>query len=145
SFGAMLYEMLTGRRAFGGGSVGEMMSAILKEEPPELAEINSTIPAQLERLVRHCLEKRLEERFQSARDLGFALSALSTPSGSRLETADVLPAAVTESMGAPRMMSRERLAWIIGGILLLALLASLPFALAYFRQAPPPDARVMKL
>jgi hypothetical protein len=72
SFGAILYEMLTGQRAFGGGSVGEMMSAILKEEPPELAEINEKVPPQLERILRRCLEKRPEQRFQSASDLGFA-------------------------------------------------------------------------
>src|SRR6185436_17503064 len=83
SFGAILYEMLTGRRAFGSGSVGEMMSAILKEEPPEISEINSKIPPQLERVVRRCLEKRPEQRFQTASDLGFAIEALSIPSGSR--------------------------------------------------------------
>src|SRR5207244_9605460 len=51
SFGAILYEMLTGRRAFGGGSVGEMMSAILKEEPPEITTMNGKVTAALERVV----------------------------------------------------------------------------------------------
>jgi serine/threonine protein kinase/Tol biopolymer transport system component len=79
SFGAILYEMLSGKRAFHGDSSVETMSAILKQDPPELAETNRTVP--LERIVRHCLEKNPEERFQSARDVAFALGALSDSSG----------------------------------------------------------------
>jgi serine/threonine protein kinase len=77
SFGAILYEMLSGRRAFDGETSVETMSAILKEEPPEFTETNRTVPPALERIVRHCLEKNPEERFQSARDVAFALAALS--------------------------------------------------------------------
>jgi hypothetical protein len=77
SFGAILYEMLTGRRAFLGGSAVETMSAILKEEPPELESAGQPLPPGLERIVRHCLEKSPEERFQSARDLAFGLQAVS--------------------------------------------------------------------
>ena len=83
SFGAVLYEMLSGRRAFTGDSSVEMMNAILKEEPPEIAnDVNRTLPPALDRVVRHCLEKKPEQRFQSARDLAFALDTLSTGSGS---------------------------------------------------------------
>ncbi|PYV29866.1 MAG: hypothetical protein DMG09_28775, partial [Acidobacteria bacterium] len=57
------------------------MNAILKEDPPELSESGRNIPPGLERIVRHCLEKNPEERFQSARDLAFHLEALSTQSG----------------------------------------------------------------
>jgi len=81
SFGAILYEMLSGKRAFHGDSYVETMSAILKQDPPELAETNRTVPPVLERIVRHCLEKNPEERFQSARDVAFALGALSDSSG----------------------------------------------------------------
>ena len=77
SFGAILYEMLSGRRAFAGDSAVETMNAILKEEPPELLEITRGMTPGLERVVRHCLEKRVEDRFQSARDLGFDLETLS--------------------------------------------------------------------
>ena len=77
SFGSIFYEMLTGRRAFRGDSAIETMSAILKEEPAELSETNRALPPGLERVVRHCLEKNREERFQSASDLAFALEALS--------------------------------------------------------------------
>jgi eukaryotic-like serine/threonine-protein kinase len=81
SFGAILYEMLSGKRAFHGDSSVETMSAILRQDPPELNETNHTVPLALERIVRHCLEKNPEERFQSARDVAFALCAL-TGSGS---------------------------------------------------------------
>jgi eukaryotic-like serine/threonine-protein kinase len=141
SFGVILYEMLSGRRPFSGESAIEVMNAILKEDPPELTEINSKIPAQLERVVRHCLEKRQEERFQSARDLGFALEALSTPSGSRLEMAAGL-APTTESAGKSRLLGNARLAWLAAAALLLATLA---FAWPYFTRRSAADARVMKL
>ena len=77
SFGAILYEMLSGRRAFHRESSVETMSAILKEDPPELTETNRSVPPAMERIVRHCLEKNREERFQSAHDVAFALESLS--------------------------------------------------------------------
>ncbi len=77
SFGAILYEMLSGRRAFHRESVAETMSAILKEDPSELSDTNKTVSPALERIVSHCLEKNPEARFHSARDIAFALEALS--------------------------------------------------------------------
>ncbi len=82
SFGAILYEMLSGRRAFHGDTAADTMTAILKEDPPELSAIRTGIPPGLERILRHCLEKSPEGRFQSARDLAFDLEALSSGSGS---------------------------------------------------------------
>ncbi len=83
SFGAILHEMLTGRRAFEGESSVETMNAILKQEPPEVSSVVRDAPPGLDRIVEHCLEKRPDERFQSARDLAFQLEALSetSPSG----------------------------------------------------------------
>ncbi len=89
SFGAILYEMLSGRRAFRGETSVETMSAILKEYPPELTETNRSVPPALERIVRHCLEKNPEERFQSARDVAFNLQSLS---GSTSQVAAIAPA-----------------------------------------------------
>src|SRR5262249_16209434 len=83
SFGAILHEMLSGRRAFRRETMAETMTAILKEEPPELTETNENIKRGVERIVRRCLEKQPERRFQSASDLGFALEALSMSSGSQ--------------------------------------------------------------
>src|SRR5689334_6113830 len=77
AFGAILYEMLSGKRAFHGDSAADTMSAILKEDVPELTETNRTVSPALDRIVRHCLEKSPAERFQSARDVAFNLEALS--------------------------------------------------------------------
>ncbi len=77
AFGIILFEMLAGRPAFRGDSPIETLNAILKEDPPDLYELNIRVPAALERTLRHCLEKSPEERFQSARDLAFDLGAMS--------------------------------------------------------------------
>ena len=80
SLGAILYEMITGKRAFKGDSGVETMNAILKEEPPELSQSSLRVSPGLERIVRHCLEKEPGLRFQSARDLAFDLESLSSAS-----------------------------------------------------------------
>lgn len=77
SFGAVLYEILSGKRAFSGDSSVETMNAILKSDPPEIDSSSVKIPPGLDRILRHCLEKNPTDRFQSARDLTFALGALS--------------------------------------------------------------------
>jgi Tol biopolymer transport system component len=77
SLGAVLYEMLAGRRAFGRETAAESMTAILKEDPPEIGAGGSGPSPALSRIVQHCLEKKPGERFQSARDIAFALQALS--------------------------------------------------------------------
>jgi eukaryotic-like serine/threonine-protein kinase len=78
AFGAILYEMLSGRRAFHAETAADTISAILTRDPPDLSETNRRIPEGLERIVDHCLEKSPEARFQSARDLAFDLEALSS-------------------------------------------------------------------
>jgi serine/threonine protein kinase len=75
AFGAVFHEMLSGKRPFTGDTSAELMTAILKEDPPDLAKPG--VSPGVERVVRRCLEKRPEERFQSARDIGFALEAAS--------------------------------------------------------------------
>jgi serine/threonine-protein kinase len=76
ALGAILYEMLAGRRPFPGPSLAETLAAILGPEPPALAASNVDIPTGLDRIVMRCLAKRREDRFQSARDLAFALESL---------------------------------------------------------------------
>jgi tetratricopeptide (TPR) repeat protein len=78
ALGAVLYELLTGHRAFQAGSAVETLSAILKEEPPELERLHEELAPSLARIVRHCLEKAPEQRFQSAGDLAFDLEALAS-------------------------------------------------------------------
>ena len=73
SLGAIVYEMLLGERAFRGDSAAETMAAIAQKDPPELALPTGRFPPSIERVLRHCLEKRPEDRFDTARDLAFAL------------------------------------------------------------------------
>ncbi len=89
SLGAILYEMVTGKRAFRGESAVETLNSILKDDPPELSETTRNIAPGLERVVKHCLEKNSDKRFQSARDLAFDLEALSGVSGSSAAQAPV--------------------------------------------------------
>jgi len=84
AFGAILYEMLSGHRAFHGDTAADTMSAILTKEPPDLSATNRDVHPGLDRIVRHCLEKNPEERFHSAHDLAFDLEALSGISAPRV-------------------------------------------------------------
>jgi eukaryotic-like serine/threonine-protein kinase len=81
AFGAILYEMVSGKRAFHRDTPADTMSAILKEDPPELSETNRNVSPALERIVQHCLEKNPEQRFHSARDIAFDLEHLTGVSG----------------------------------------------------------------
>ncbi|HEU0178372.1 MAG TPA: protein kinase [Blastocatellia bacterium] len=81
SLGSVLYEMVTGRRPFAGKTVADTMAAILRDDPPELADSGKTVPPDLAQVITHCLEKNPAERFQSARDLAFALKTISGGSG----------------------------------------------------------------
>src|SRR4030088_3333458 len=83
SVGAILYEMLTGRRAFRGETEVDTMTAVLREEPPEMDVSQGRVPFSLHQIIRHCLEKEPENRFQSGKDLAFALEALSGSSVSK--------------------------------------------------------------
>jgi eukaryotic-like serine/threonine-protein kinase len=76
SLGAVLHETLTGRRAFPGTSPAELISSILRDEPPPPSDADPRIPKALDLIVQHCLEKNPDERFQSARDLAFHLDSL---------------------------------------------------------------------
>jgi serine/threonine protein kinase len=91
AFGAVLYEMLSGKKAFSGDSGADVITAILREEPADLSVTNQSVPPGLERIVRRCLEKAPEQRFQSAGDLAFALESLSTDSAARPAATDVGP------------------------------------------------------
>jgi serine/threonine protein kinase/tetratricopeptide (TPR) repeat protein len=107
AFGAILYEMLSGKRAFHADSAGETMAAILKEDPPDLSVTNQNISPGLERIVRHCLEKNPESRFHSAHDLAFDLEALSE---------------VVRPVSVPHPARTMRPAWLIAGAAVLAAL-----------------------
>jgi WD40 repeat protein len=91
SFGTVLYEMLSGRRAFQGATAVDTITASLTSDPPDLSAANASIPPALDRIVRHCLEKTPELRYQSARDIVFALEALSIPTASITATMPAAP------------------------------------------------------
>jgi serine/threonine protein kinase len=127
AFGAILYEMLAGRRAFQKPTPAETMSAILNEEPPAASQIATSLPAALQRVVHRCLEKSREQRFQSASDLAFALEALSEAGSS--------PTVPTERTARKRK-------WI-SGVAAVAVVASV-LALQYYvrrRSTAPESAR----
>ncbi|MEO8435460.1 MAG: protein kinase, partial [Pyrinomonadaceae bacterium] len=135
SFGTVLYEVLSGRRAFHGDSAVETLNAILKEEPPDLSASNRNLAPALERVVWHCLEKSPERRFQSANDIAFALESLSGYSSSGSTATTVVTAPL-------RPKNRERFIWII--LTALLSLAALSLAMLYLRGSAT-DLRVHRL
>src|SRR6201987_4583900 len=120
SFGAILYEMLTGTRAFKCNSSVEAMHAIRREDPPEIPTTDGRISPGTERVMRRCLEKASDERFQSARDLAFALEGLS---GSSSRTDTLAESARLETKRHP--WERNWKLWAFATVLLMALLATL--------------------
>jgi len=125
AFGAILFEMVMGKRSFEGPTNADTMSAILNEEPPSIAELSPDTPAALERVIRRCLEKNPEQRFQSASDLAFALEALSDPSA-------LTP---TGSHRIPTTEPRSRRSTWLAAIALAIIAAG---AVAYFLLRPSP-------
>jgi Tol biopolymer transport system component len=126
ALGSVLYEMVTGKRAFEGKSQASLIGAILKDEPPPISKVQPMTPSALDRLVRRCLAKDPDERWQSAADVADELKWIAE-SGSRDGAAAAVP---------PRGRSRERLAWTAAGLLLLASLYLARNALGPMTGAP---------
>src|SRR5438093_2701552 len=122
--------MLSGRRAFHGESAADTMSAILKEDPPDLSDTNQNVSPALERLVNHCLEKNPESRFHSASDLAFALEAISGASPISSQTMTAFSASPISA----RLV--KHLPWIVAGTLALALLITIALLISSFRRTP---------
>ncbi len=131
AFGSVLYEMLSGVRAFRRDTSAETMTAVLKDDPPELSNPGRAVSPTLERIVRRCLEKSPEQRFQSARDLSFALSALS---GS--ETSGVARTAAAATAVSPRHI--QILPWLAGAMAVVAAIAATWFV----ARRPTPTPRM---
>jgi len=140
AFGAVLYEMLSGQRAFRGDTSADVMTAILKEDPADLAAADRHVPPGLARIVDRCLEKNPAARFRSVDDLAFALEAFSTPSG-QSGTSDAVGAS-----DAGSRTHRGRHARVVVAAVLLVLVGVLagtvPFAVAHFRELPVASAAV---
>jgi len=122
SFGAILHEMLTGRRTFKGESGVETMNAVLKGEPSPIVEANPQVPPLLERIVRRCLEKSPENRFQSAQDLAFALDA------------------IERSPRPPVLKAKRGIAWAVA--VLAAVTAVI--AIVFLRRRAPEERRPLR-
>ncbi len=108
SLGAVLFEMVTGQRAFQRDTAADTMSAILREDPPELSSTRPDLTPALDRIIRHCLEKEPNERFQTARDVAFALTSLSGSAAS-----------VSSSAQAVQDPTRRR-AWLMPALVAIA-------------------------
>jgi serine/threonine protein kinase len=132
SFGCILYEILSGRKAFGGGSPVDTLGAILKEDPPDLSESNRNVSPALERLVLHCLEKNPAARFNSARDLAFALEALGSSNISASQPTTLAPIRTRWRVSWP---------WLVAGLAGMGVI--LAFVLSYFRPIPDRSATVV--
>jgi hypothetical protein len=130
SFGSVLYEMLSGDRAFRGDSAAETMAAIAQKDPPELAEPSGRFPAAVERILRHCLEKRPEDRFHTAHDLAFALDAATGASSA--------PRVAVE----PGKRRGSAVPWMLAAaVAVVALVAGLLAGLRLARTPPAPQFR----
>jgi eukaryotic-like serine/threonine-protein kinase len=130
SFGAILYEMLSGDRAFRGESAAETMAAIAQKDPLHLAESGGRFPPTIERILRHCLEKRPEERFDTAHDLAFALeTAMGAPSA----TTQVAPSVARKKGWLKTILAVLALLGAIAAGLLLGGRLGAP-ATTFFRQ-----------
>jgi Tol biopolymer transport system component len=127
AFGVVLYEMVTGARAFARETPPETMTAILKDDVPDAPLTARHVPIALMRIIRRCLEKEPQARFQSALDLAFAIEAMDTASSGG-----------TAAIAAPPPRgSRERLAWITAALFALVALIALVFAARPAEPVPP--------
>ena len=131
SFGAILYEMLSGNRAFHGETEVDTMTAVLREEPSDSNLEHADIPAPYQDIVHHCLEKEPENRFQSAKDLVFALQTVSGSSPVRMA-----------SSSAHKQPKSQSLSWVVAGLLALA---TALLAVAVWLRAPGPSPSYRRL
>ncbi len=136
SFGCVLYEMVTGRRAFAGATAADTMAAILTQEPPGPSSIHQAVPLPLSRVIAHCLEKQPEERSQSARDLAFELRAILA------DTGPAKPATITTSTRRRRFVGLV-LAGVAVLVAAVALVLKLNPANPGARAAGPPKIVVL--
>jgi hypothetical protein len=118
AFGCVLYEMLAGRRPFTGASVADSTSAILRDEPAPVGELRSSLPPNVGSIVHHCLEKVPQRRFQSARDLVFALETLSASGGATAREHNAVRPAPSSKMflalWTSAVMAAALLGWGLG-------------------------------
>jgi len=141
SFGSVLYEMLTGQRAFQGETKASTIAAILREEPKSLSQAAQGLPREVERLVKRCLRKDREHRFQTMADLKVALEELKEESDSgELREASAVGAGLVGPQGV-RPLSFARQMLLLGGVLAVV---AVGLAIAWFvlHRSPMPSAEI---
>jgi hypothetical protein len=126
AFGAVLYEMLTGKKAFEGKSQASLVSAIMSSDPPSLSTVAPLAPATLDRILKTCLAKETDDRWQTARDLLRELKWVAE--GAAEGTAATI---------VSNARSRERAVWALGAVAVLAIAALAVVATMYVRRAAP--------
>ncbi len=129
SFGAVLYEMVTGRRAFAGNSTAETLAAVVRDQPKAPSEVVPSVPKELDRLIQRCLRKEPERRFQHMLDVKLELEQIKEESESG-RAAAAMPA-----------RSKRRL-WLVAGLVGLLAVATGAWLL---RRPPPPPQRVVQV
>jgi Tol biopolymer transport system component len=129
SFGAVLFEMFSGKRAFSGSTSFDTLSAILRDEPQELSETQTTMPIAMQRIVRHCLEKDAERRYQSTGDLAFDLEEMS--------------GLQYEAPAAPRAPAKKKTVWL--ALVAAIVLAAVAIAVLATRPAVRPPSAYQRL
>jgi tRNA A-37 threonylcarbamoyl transferase component Bud32 len=133
AFGLVVYEMATGKKAFTGKSQASLMTAIMTTDPPAITSLQPASPPGLDRVVKTCLAKEPEDRWQTAHDVMLELKWIGESSTQ----------AAVSTPAAARSRRRERWAWAAAGLLLIGLLALLPFTIAYLRQTPAEARRMI--
>jgi eukaryotic-like serine/threonine-protein kinase len=131
ALGAIVYEMLTGRRAFRGASAAETMTAVIREEPEPLASLRPETPAPLSWIIERCLAKEATERYESTRDLARDLATVRDRASS---------AGTTGLMGAPSRPPRGK--WVPWAIAAAGLLAAVLFAVTRLGEKPAPPRSI---
>src|SRR5256885_2377856 len=129
AFGAELYEMVSGQRAFQRDTAADTMTAILTQDPPELTGSRPDLSPALDRIIRHCLEKNANERFQSARDVAFALEALSGTTTSQASGAASI---------VPTRAPHWRVPAVVAGVAVVAFASGIAFE----RSRRPAPSRI---
>ena len=158
AFGAILYEILSGKRAFQGSTTADTMSAVLNDEPPSLAQVVTSIPPTLERVVHRCLQKKAEQRFQTALDVGLALEAVAPGFSPASGDAAFSPASEnaalkggatgSDSQAIAGLVKRHKKAIIALAAAGLVIAAALIYALyraSWLASAPPAGSEMTRL
>lgn len=125
ALGVVMYEMATGKKAFSGKSQASLIAAILSSEPPPISTAQPMSPPSLDRVVKTCMAKDPEDRWQTTRDVMLELKWIG----------DTVSQPASSVPVTPRKRFQHRMPWILSFLLFIALLASLPFLIRYFRES----------